>query len=164
MTARNKKTYCLLEHHTSSRLLSLPKELLLEIITSVALESTNAFQLFPTSLIELSQCCKYLYHLVHHDPYRLWPKAFHHRFDTTAIYRRRLNHKLNWQNVLKRRCKVLYQCRAFAMNSNQVQRLNFIDWEAIWDMITEHGKLRNCLLYIYRTISDLLFTYLCRSI
>jgi hypothetical protein len=148
MTGHKKR--CKLDHSScSSRLLSLPKELLLEIITSVALESTNPFQLFPTSLIELSQCCKYLYHLVHYDPWRLetlWPVAFHHRFDTKAIYRRRLNQKLNWQAVLKRRCRALYQCRSFAMNTNQHYRLNLIDWEAIWDMITEHGKSRYPLL------------------
>ncbi|KAI7891724.1 uncharacterized protein EV154DRAFT_562991 [Mucor mucedo] len=127
----------------STRLLSLPKELLLEIITSVALESTNPLQIFPTSLIELSQCCKYLYHLVHKDRWRLqtlWPVAFHHTFDTAAIYRRRLNTDLNWQAVLERRCKALYQCRSFAANPNEIERLNTIDWEVIWDMITEHDQ------------------------
>ncbi|KAI9273180.1 hypothetical protein EDC94DRAFT_580157 [Helicostylum pulchrum] len=127
----------------SSRLLSLPKELLLEIITSVALDSTNPFQLFPTALIELSQCCKYLYFLVHKDPWRLqtlWPVAFHHRFDTTAIYRRRLHLNLNWQAVLERRCKALYQCRSFAFNPTQIEKLKSIDWEVIWDMITEHDE------------------------
>ncbi|KAI9345100.1 hypothetical protein BD770DRAFT_414099 [Pilaira anomala] len=127
----------------SSRLLSLPKELLLEIITSVALDSTNPFQLFPTSLIELSQCCKYLYYLIHKHPWRLqtlWPVAFHHRFDTAAIYRRRLNHNLNWQAVLERRCKALYQCRSFASNPTQIDQLKSIDWEVIWDMITEHDE------------------------
>jgi hypothetical protein len=124
-------------------LLSLPKELLLEIITSVALDP---YQLFPTSLLELSQCCKYLYHLVHKDPWRqqtLWPRAFHHRFDTAAIYRRRLHHNLNWQAVLARRCKALYQCRSFAATPSQVEKLNSIDWEVIWDMITEHGTVSN---------------------
>lgn len=129
----------------SARFLSLPKELLLEIITSVALESTNPFQLFPTSLIELSRCNRYLYHLIHKDSWRyqtLWPVAFHHRFDTGAIYRRRLSNNLNWQAVLQRRCKALYQCRAFALKPNETDRLNSIDWEVIWDMITEHGKRR----------------------
>lgn len=127
----------------SARFLSLPKELLLEIITSVALESTNPFQLFPTSLIELSRCNKYLNHLIHKDSWRLqtlWPVAFHHRFDTGAIYRRRLNNNLNWQAVLQRRCKALYQCRAFALKPNETDRLNSIDWEVIWDMITEHDE------------------------
>lgn len=136
----------------STRLLSLPKELLLEIITSVALESTNPFQIFPTSLIELSQCCKYLYHLVHEDHWRLqtlWPVAFHHRFDTAAIYRRRLNTNLNWQAVLERRCKALYQCRSFASKPNEIERLNTIDWEVIWDMITEHGKINYNFFYIH---------------
>jgi hypothetical protein len=119
-------------------LLSLPKELLLEIISSVAVES----ELFPISLIELSTCCKYLYHLVHKDPWRqqtLWPRAFHHRFDTKAIYRRRLNYNLNWQNLYKRRCEALYQCRTFAYNTSKLHLLHTIDWEVIWDMITEHG-------------------------
>jgi hypothetical protein len=124
----------------SCMLLSLPKELLLEIITSVAVDP---HQLFPTSLLELSQCCKYLYHLVHKDPWRqrtLWPRAFHHRFDTGAIYRRRLHHNLNWQSVLERRCKALYQCRSFASTPSKVEKLELIDWEVIWDMITEHGN------------------------
>lgn len=142
----------------STRLLSLPKELLLEIITSVALESTNPLQIFPTSLIELSQCCKYLYHLVHKDRWRLqtlWPVAFHHMFDTAAIYRRRLNINLNWQAILERRCKALYQCRSFAAKPNEIERLNSIDWEVIWDMITEHGKL---LIALYK--STYIYTHL----
>lgn len=130
--------------HNSTRLLSLPKELLLEIITSVALESANPYQLFPTSLIELSQCNKYLYYLIHKDSWRLqtlWRVAFHYRFDTSAIYRRRLNNNLNWQVVLQRRCKALYQCRSFAQNLNDIEKLKKIDWEVIWDMITEHGTI-----------------------
>jgi hypothetical protein len=129
---------------TKCSLLSLPKELLLEIISSVAIETTNPFQIFPISLIELSKCCKYLYFLIHKDSWRLqflWPRAFHYRFDTTAIYRRRLHYNLNWQLLYERRCKALYQCRTFASNTNQLHLLDTIDWEVIWDMITEHGKL-----------------------
>ncbi|KAI8339841.1 hypothetical protein BD560DRAFT_456669 [Blakeslea trispora] len=121
-------------------LLSLPKELLLEIITCVALESTSRHQLFPTSLLELSQCCKYLYHLVHKDPWKhtLWPHAFQHRFDTAAIYRRQLNHGLNWHIALQKRCKALYQCHSFALQPEKIELLDQIDWEVIWEMLTEH--------------------------
>lgn len=125
---------------SSCKLLSLPKELLLEIITYVALEST---QIIPTSLLDLSLCCKYLYHLVHKDPWRLqtlWPQAFHSRFDTSAIYRRRLHLYINWQSILKRRCKALYKCQTFAQNTNNIKLLETIDWEVIWDMLTEHDQ------------------------
>ncbi|OAD00929.1 hypothetical protein MUCCIDRAFT_156679, partial [Mucor lusitanicus CBS 277.49] len=125
---------------TQSRLLSLPKEILLEIVSSVAIDS-NA--LFPIALLELSQCCKYLYHLVHKDPWRqqtLWPRAFHHRFDTGAIYRRRLHQQMNWQYVLERRCRALNQCKTFAVNPSRIELLDAIDWEVIWDVITEHDQ------------------------
>ena len=128
-----------LDRGNCSKLLSLPKELLLEIITNVTFEKT----LYPTSLLELSSCCKYLHHLVHKDPCRLqtiWSQAFHSRFDTRAIYRRRLHSFIHWQKVLERRCRALNHCRLFALNSIDMKLLNLIDWEVIWDMLTEHGK------------------------
>ncbi|KAI7897649.1 uncharacterized protein BX663DRAFT_546990 [Cokeromyces recurvatus] len=122
----------------SSLLLSLPKELLLEIIIHVA-----SYQLLPTSLLELSQCCKHLYHLIHKDPWRqkkLWPCAFHYRFDTHAIYRRRLHYNYNWYTALQKRCKALQLCKLFASNTKRIDLLNSINWEVIWDMITEHDQ------------------------
>lgn len=152
-----------------SRLLSLPKEILLEIISSVAIDSIS---LFPISLLELSQCCKYLYHLVHKDPWRqqtLWPRAFHHRFDTSAIYRRRLNQQMNWQFVLERRCRALNQCKKFALNSNRIELLDAIDWEVIWDIITEHDQyniphLMNYQVHFAAGIAFQLGTYRDREI
>ncbi|CEP09632.1 hypothetical protein [Parasitella parasitica] len=133
-----------------SRLLSLPKEILLDIVSSVAIDSNS---LFPIALLELSQCCKYLHHLVHKDPWRqqtLWPRAFHHRFDTSAIYRRKLNHKMNWQCILEKRCRALNQCRKFAWNSDRIELLDSIDWEVIWDIITEHDQYNIPHLLNYR--------------
>ncbi|KAI8056501.1 uncharacterized protein B0P05DRAFT_600058 [Gilbertella persicaria] len=141
------------QSNSTCMLLSLPKELLLEIITCVALESTHHHQLFPTSLLELSQCCKYLYHLVHKDPWKshtLWPRAFQHRFDTTAIYRRRLNHTLNWKAVLQKRSIALYQCRSFALQPKKIELLDKIDWEIIWDILTEHDQYNIPHLLDYR--------------
>ncbi|KAI8968588.1 hypothetical protein BDF20DRAFT_827626 [Mycotypha africana] len=139
---------------TSSQLLALPKELLLEIVSYVALQSSHSFDLFPTSLLELSQCCKYLHYLVHKDPWRqqaLWPRAFHSRFDTGAIYRRRLHYKMNWQATLKRRCRALSQCRSFVSNrTTQIAALKAIDWEAIWDILTEHDQCNIPHLFCYQ--------------
>lgn len=135
------------------KLLSLPKEILLEIITYVTFEKT----LYPTSLLELSSCCKYLHHLVHKDPWRLqtiWPQVFHSRFDTKAIYRRRLHTCINWQSTFERRCKALYNCRSFALNKNDISLLDTIDWEVIWDMLTEHGNRDHPILIYRLTINN----------
>ncbi|KAI8088778.1 uncharacterized protein BX664DRAFT_296123 [Halteromyces radiatus] len=126
---------------THSLLLSLPKELLFQIITNVA-NSPCVDNLYPQSLIELSKCCHYLHHLIHYDPWRfntLWPNAFHERFDTRAIYRRRLD-GWDWQKVMKLRCKALYACKAFASQPTDCHLLDAIRWEIIWDMITEHDE------------------------
>ena len=125
---------------------SFPKELLLEIISDVAMSQPSE-QLYPTSLIELSKCCRYLYHLIHHDPWRLftlWPRTFHVRFDTGAIYRRSLHTHLDWQAVIERRCRTLYRCKSLASNPAREELLDTMDWEVIWDMISEHGK--ECIL------------------
>ncbi|KAI9299857.1 hypothetical protein BJ944DRAFT_244764 [Cunninghamella echinulata] len=125
---------------TISLLLSLPKELVLEIISHVAISPCK--HLYPQSLIELSKTCHYLYHLIHIDTWRLktlWPKAFHHRFDTQAIYRRQL-HLWDWQKVMKLRCKALYACKHFALQPTNINLLDAIQWEIIWDMITEHDE------------------------
>ncbi|KAG1054813.1 hypothetical protein G6F43_003181 [Rhizopus delemar] len=134
------------------KLLSLPKEILLEIITYVTFEKT----LYPTSLLELSSCCKYLHHLVHKDPWRLqtiWPQVFHSRFDTRAIYRRRLHTCINWQSTFERRCKALYNCRSFALNKNDISLLDTIDWEVIWDMLTEHDQINVAHLFNFQVPS-----------
>ncbi|CAO3613207.1 unnamed protein product [Cunninghamella blakesleeana] len=127
-------------NHTDSILLSLPKELILEIISHVAISPCK--HLYPQSLIELSKTCHYLYHLIHIDPWQLktlWPKAFHYRFDTRAIYRRQL-HRWDWQKVMKLRCKALYACKHFALQPTNSNLLDAIQWEIVWDMITEHDE------------------------
>lgn len=141
MTGQQQHGDWLGHHQKKSFILSLPKELLLEIITNVALlESMDSY---PTSLIELSLCCKYLYYLVHKDPWRLqtlWSRAFHYRFDTKAIYRRRLVHHIDWQRQLERRFRALYLCRSFALNPTHTRLLEMMDWEIIWNMLIEHGN------------------------
>ncbi|CAO3600451.1 unnamed protein product [Absidia cylindrospora] len=125
----------------TSILLALPKELVFQIITHVAISTCND-NLYPQSVIELSKCNYELNHLIHHDPWRLntlWPSAFHDRFDTRAIYRRRL-HGWDWQKVMKLRCKALYACKAFADHPTCMHLLDRIRWEIIWDMITEHDE------------------------
>ncbi|KAI8333871.1 hypothetical protein BC941DRAFT_454675 [Chlamydoabsidia padenii] len=135
----------------SSLLLSLPKELVFQIITNVA-NTPGDDHLYPLSLIELSKCNQALYHLIHHDPWRfntLWPRAFHERFDTRAIYRRQLD-GWDWQKVMKLRCKALYACKAFAAQPTNVSLLNAIRWEIIWDMITEHDERNMSHLLNYK--------------
>lgn len=128
-------------HHNQTPFLSLPKELLLKIISNVAL-----YDAYPSSLIQLSITCRHLYYLIHKDPWRqatLWPKAFSARFDTSAIYRRLLYRQLDWQSALERRCRALKTCHqvaAAAATQQPREQLSKIDWEIIWDMITEHGK------------------------
>lgn len=133
-----------LAHHNQTPLLALPKELLLKIISNVAL-----YDAYPSSLIQLSITCRHLYYLIHKDPWRqatLWPRAFSARFDTSAIYRRQLYRQLDWQSALERRCRALETCRQVAATAatqqprDLVEQLSKIDWEIIWDMITEHGK------------------------
>jgi hypothetical protein len=127
--------------NNQSLLLSLPKELVLQIIVDVAIVF-NDDNLYPQSLIELSMCCHSLRYLIYHDPWRfhtLWPCAFQERFDTGAIYRRQLD-GWDWQKVMKLRCKALYACKAFAAQPNNIDLLDNICWEIIWDMITEHGN------------------------
>ncbi|SAL98281.1 hypothetical protein [Absidia glauca] len=127
--------------NNQSLLLSLPKELVLQIIVDVAIVF-NDDNLYPQSLIELSRCCQSLRHLIYHDPWRfhtLWPCAFQERFDTGAIYRRQLD-GWDWQKVMKLRCKALYACKAFAAQPNNIDLLDNICWEIIWDMITEHDE------------------------
>ncbi|KAI7877680.1 hypothetical protein K492DRAFT_231529 [Lichtheimia hyalospora FSU 10163] len=132
-------------HHNQTPLLALPKELLLKIISNVAL-----YDAYPSSLIQLSITCRHLYYLIHKDPWRqatLWPRAFSARFDTSAIYRRQLYRQLDWQAALERRCRALETCRQVAAKAatqqpqDLVDQLSNIDWEIIWDMITEHDEL-----------------------
>ncbi|KAI9313775.1 hypothetical protein BX666DRAFT_543850 [Dichotomocladium elegans] len=143
-------------------LLALPKELLLEIVTNTAVSPNETY---PKTLIELSKTCRYLYFLIHQDPRRLvslWPRAFRARFDASAIYRRQLHRQLDWQAVLERRCRALETCRHTAAAASLAvvrpiasrqprdlrlaDRLDKIDWEVIWDMITEHDHLNIPLL------------------
>ncbi|ORE06681.1 hypothetical protein BCV72DRAFT_335718 [Rhizopus microsporus var. microsporus] len=151
MTGQQQHGDWLGHHLKKSFILSLPKELLLEIITNVALlESMDSY---PTSLIELSLCCKYLYYLVHKDPWRLqtlWSRAFHYRFDTKAIYRRRLVHHIDWQRQLERRFRALYLCRSFALNPTHTRLLEMMDWEIIWNMLIEHDHHNIPLLLKYQ--------------
>ncbi|KAI8069634.1 hypothetical protein BC940DRAFT_254660 [Gongronella butleri] len=124
------------------RLLALPRELLLHIITFVALDFTP-LDLYPHTVIEMSRCNRYLHDVTNNEPWRLntlWPRAFRQRFDTSAIFRRQL-HQWNWQKVMKLRCKALYACRAFAAEPTNQVLLDKIQWEIIWDMITEHDEL-----------------------
>ncbi|KAI9496620.1 hypothetical protein BDB00DRAFT_808063 [Zychaea mexicana] len=147
------------------RLLDLPKELLLEIVSNVAV-SPN--EIYPISLLELSKTCRYLHHLIHKDPWRqaiLWPRAFAARFDTQAIYRRQLQHDLDWQRAFEQRYKTLATCRRVAdrlliaqqqhqhrLQTAAVARdltgrlLGNIDWKTIWCMVTEHDELNVPLL------------------
>ncbi|ORX60679.1 hypothetical protein DM01DRAFT_1300564 [Hesseltinella vesiculosa] len=126
---------------TTCRLLMLPKELIQHIVTQVA-KDTSPTNLYPHSLIELSKCNRYLFSLIHRDPWRLytlWPQAFRQRFDTLAIYRRQL-HRWNWQKVIKLRCKALHTCLSFASQPTNEALLGKIQWEIVWDMITEHDE------------------------
>ncbi|KAI8139487.1 hypothetical protein BJV82DRAFT_672465 [Fennellomyces sp. T-0311] len=134
------------------QLLDIPKELLLEIVLNVAV---SPGEVYPKSLIQLSKTCRYLHHLIHKDPWSqaiLWPRAFKIRFDTRAIYRRQLNHQLDWQRFFERRYNMLATCQrvASALLAQQPQeligQLDFVDWEVIWYMITEHDALNIPLL------------------
>lgn len=148
---------------TSVHFLSLPKEILFEII-SYATTTDDSTVLYPPSLIQLSLTCRYLHHLIHKDPWRLktlWPRAFRSRFDTAAIVRRHLHRYIHWQYALEERCRVLYNCRNIAAHivamqasnaqqqelqhlqqqqQNLAQALDSIDWQLIWTIITEHGE------------------------
>ncbi|KAL0078841.1 hypothetical protein J3Q64DRAFT_1847755 [Phycomyces blakesleeanus] len=133
---------------TESRLLRLPKELILKIMSYVAVDSQTDY---PSSLIELSKTSREIYYLIHHDPWRLltlWRCAFHVRFDTAALYRRRLDRYIDWKAVMNRRFKALYGCRAYAQ-TRQTSNLQYLDWEVIWEMLTEHDDRNVWLLHYY---------------
>ncbi|KAI9021763.1 hypothetical protein CLU79DRAFT_753105 [Phycomyces nitens] len=132
---------------TGSRLLRLPKELILEITSYVAVDSQTEY---PTSLIELSKTSKELFHLIHHDPWRLltlWRRAFHVRFDTAALYRRRLDRHIDWKALMDRRFKALHACRLYAA-TRQTSLLG-LDWQVVWEMLTEHDDRNVWLLQHY---------------
>ncbi|CAO3580122.1 unnamed protein product [Absidia cylindrospora] len=138
-------------NNITSLLLTLPRELVLQIITNVANLPDND-NLYPQTLNELSKCCQTLHHLIHHNPWQfttLWPRAFHERFDTRAIYRRKLD-RWDWQKVMKLRCKALYACEAFASQPTSVDLLDSVRWEIIWDMITEHDERNMSHLLNYK--------------
>lgn len=145
----------------SAHFLSLPKEILFDIISYTATtddDSSNA--LYPPSLTQLSLTCRYLHYFIHKDPWRLktlWPRTFRSRFDTDAIVRRRLHRRIHWQCAFEERCRVLFSCRNIAaliitekthdiqQQTQQQQQdlarlLDNVDWQIIWTIITEHGK------------------------
>lgn len=126
----------------------LPKEILLEIIYEVALDPS---ELYPTSLIELSHTCQHLYQLIHHDAWAatLWSRVFRVRFDSGALYRRRLHCDYNYKDALRRRCAALATCRR--LSQGRSQNVDAIDWEVIWAMISEHGM---CIYPLLTAIFD----------
>ncbi|KAH8552054.1 hypothetical protein BGW37DRAFT_424480 [Umbelopsis sp. PMI_123] len=127
--------------HATSPLLSLPYEVLLDIIVSVA---TSSSTLFPTDLMNLAASCQHLNYIIHHDQRNsIWQSAFSALFDTAAIYRRRLHSGYNWRATLKRRCQALRHCASGVQactTTGKVAWLDTVDWECLWDMITEHDE------------------------
>ncbi|KAI9282957.1 hypothetical protein BC943DRAFT_327996 [Umbelopsis sp. AD052] len=131
----------LLPIHNASPLLSLPYEVLLEIILSVA---TSSSTIFPTDLLNLAASCQQLNYIIHHDKRNsIWQHAFSALFDTAAIYRRRLHIDYNCKAMLKRRCRALRHCASGVQactTTGRVAWLDTVDWECLWDMITEHDE------------------------
>lgn len=124
--------------HTSSPLLSLPYEVLLDVIANLAKESP----LYPSALLNLAATCHHFFHIIQSNS--IWQHAFSALFDTAAIYRRRLHYDYNWKAMLKRRCRALRHCATGVQactTTGKVAWLDTVDWQCLWDMITEHGKV-----------------------
>ncbi|KAI8367601.1 uncharacterized protein BYT42DRAFT_586855 [Radiomyces spectabilis] len=138
---------------SSSLLLSLPKEILIEIISKVASILTDNGGIAPVSLIELSKTCRYLHSLIHTDNASsptIWQRAFRVRFDTAAIRRRRIHRHFQWQLALQQRCTTLNVCRMLSLDPSPTITENVISWSIVWDMITEHDELNVDQLLKYR--------------
>ncbi|KAG2182097.1 hypothetical protein INT43_007024 [Umbelopsis isabellina] len=126
--------------HTSSPLLSLPYEVLLDILQTVA---TATSSLCPEDLLNLSGTCRHLYSIIQTQS-SIWKLAFSTKYDTGAIYRRQLHTDYNWQANVKRRYRALSHC-AYGVqactSTGKVAWLNHVDWQCLWDMISEHDDM-----------------------
>jgi hypothetical protein len=124
--------------HTSSPLLSLPYEVLLDIIQTVA---TATPSLCPHDLLNLSATCSHLHSIIQTQS-SIWKFAFSTKYDTGAIHRRRLHTYYHWQANMKRRYRALRHCALGVQActaTGKVAWLNHVDWQSLWDMISEHG-------------------------